>query len=105
MAHQESQCPSCPKTLTRPQSLAAHIRSGHAKQYPKWLKNPQRLQDALKAATQQPPEQAQAPESPVVSQPTDAAPLRAPQTMNGNPTMDLLKQAHAQLSVRLLEQI
>ena len=100
MAHQEWQCPFCPKTLTRPQALAAHIRNGHAKQYPKWLKNPQRLQDALKAATQQPPEQAQAPESPVVSQPTDAAPLRAPQTMNGNPTMDLLKQAQAQLRTR-----
>ena len=94
MAHQEWQCPFCLNTSTRPQGLAAHVRSGHAKQYPKWLKNPQRLQDALKPATQQ------APEPLVASQPTEEAPLQAPPTMNGNPTMDLLNQAHAQLRTR-----
>ena len=94
MAHQEWQCPFCQNTSTRPQGLAAHIRSGHPKQYPKWLKNPQRLQDALKAAAQQ------APKSLVVPQPADEAPRRVPQSMNGNPTMDLLNQAHSQLRTR-----
>jgi hypothetical protein len=77
--------------------LAAHIRNRHAKQYPKWLKTPSRLADAQKAGAL--PEAAQrSPETPAQSQAVGGeGTVLSHLAMEGNPTLDLLKRAHAQL--------
>jgi hypothetical protein len=91
MSQPELQCPFCEQTSSRPQGLAAHIRSRHPKQYPKWLKTPSRLADA---ANQQP-------EPPAIPQAVHAeAPVSSPPAVEANPALDLLKKAHAQLIAR-----
>ena len=96
MAQQEWQCPFCETTSSRPQGLAAHIRYGHAKQYQKWLKDPQRLAQALKTASATPPgKPLKRPPTPV---PEPAEPRPAPGA--DNPTLELLNEAHRQLSAR-----
>ena len=102
MPQQELQCPFCKQTSSRSQGLAAHIRSRHAKQYPKWLKTPNRLVDASNGAVApkvatQPPQ----PEPPAIVQAIQTeAPVSAPQNVAANPALDLLKQAHRQLVER-----
>ena len=104
MPQHELQCPFCEQTSSRSQGLAAHIRSRHPKQYPKWLKTPSRLADASKgavapeAATQPPAKQ---PEPPAISQAIQAeAPVSALPAVEANPALDLLKKAHGQLVER-----
>ena len=95
MAQQEWQCPFCETTSSRPQGLAAHIRSGHPKQYQKWLKDPQRLAQALKAGSATPSEKLKRPATP---DPEPAEPTPAPGA--DNPTLELLNEAHRQLTAR-----
>jgi hypothetical protein len=94
MPQPEFRCPFCEQTSTRPQGLAAHIRIGHPKQYPKWLKTPTRLSDAKQGAAV--PKAA----APVTDTPQAGIDAPAPQAGETNPALDLLKQAHAQLSHR-----
>jgi hypothetical protein len=91
MSQSEMQCPFCEQTSSRSQGLAAHIRSRHPKQYPKWLKTPSRLADAAK----------QPPKPPAIAQAVHAeAPVSSPPAVEANPALDLLKKAHAQLLER-----
>ena len=50
MPTQPLQCPFCATTSTRGTGLTAHIRGRHPKEYSRWVKDPNRLQAALKAA-------------------------------------------------------
>jgi hypothetical protein len=98
MPQPELHCPFCEQTSARSQGLAAHIRSRHPKQYPKWLKTPSRLAEAAKGAAA--PEVAKQPPEPSV-QPQAvpaAAPVSAPPP--ANPALTLLKQAHTELTQR-----
>src|ERR1017187_7702485 len=96
MPQQELQCPFCEQTSSRPQGLAAHIRSRHPKQYPKWLKTPSRLADAQNSAA--PLKGANpAQERPAVTHAENGTEaLAAPAA--ANPALALLKQAHAELA-------
>ena len=96
MAQQEWQCPFCETTSSRPQGLAAHIRYGHPKQYQKWLKDPQRLAQALKAVSATPPGKPL--KRPPTAVPEPAEPRPAPGA--DNPTLELLNEAHSQLTTR-----
>jgi hypothetical protein len=84
--------------------LAAHIRSRHPKQYPKWLKTPSRIADASNGAmaprtATQPP--ARQPEPPAIAHAIQAeAAVSTPQTVAANPALDLLKKAHSHLVER-----
>jgi hypothetical protein len=93
----ELQCPFCEQTSHAPQGLAAHIRSRHPKQYPKWLKTPSRLADAQKSsAPPEAPEQVPEPPAPLRAAGSEAPVLSKPAT-NANPALDLLKKAHVEL--------
>jgi hypothetical protein len=99
MPQPELHCPFCEQTSPRAQGLASHIRSRHPKQYPKWIKTPTRLSDATKPAASKAAKQVA--ESPVVAEKiSDTAPVSSPPMGEGNPALDLLKQAHAQLTLR-----
>jgi hypothetical protein len=98
MPQQEWQCPFCSSISARPQGLPIHIRSRHAKQYPKWSKNPLRIQEALRSSTQEMSDQA--PEPPVVSEPAAAVLAQASQKTDNQSAIDLLNQAHVQLRAR-----
>ena len=99
MAQQEWQCPFCETTSSRPQGLAAHIRYGHPKQYQKWLKDPQRLAQALKPVSATPPSKPlKRPPTPVPEPTEPVEPRPAPGA--DNPTLELLNEAHSQLSAR-----
>jgi hypothetical protein len=99
MPQPEFRCPFCEQTSTRPQGLAAHIRIGHPKQYPKWIKTPTRLSDATKPAASKAAKQAT--ETAVVPQAgSGKAPVLSPPAVEANPALNLLKQAHAQLTLR-----
>lgn len=93
----EFHCPFCEKTSSRPQGLAAHIRIGHPKQNPKWLKTPSRLLDAQNTAGA--PEAATtAPELPAQPHAVHGeGPVSLPPALKVNPALDLLKKAHVQL--------
>lgn len=94
------QCPFCELTSSRAQGLAAHIRGRHAKQYPKWLKTPSRLEDAAKAPVAAKPMKP-APEPPAIAQAVQAkARMASHPAVEANPALDLLKKAHAQLLER-----
>ena len=88
-------CPFCEKTSPRPQGLAAHVRNGHPRQYPKWLKLPTRLVDAQKRAAA-PLEST----TPPVKSATALLPSPAPFGADANPALDHLKKAHAELVSR-----
>ena len=76
--------------------MAAHIRGRHPKQYPKWLKTPSRLADASKGAAA-----AKAAEPRVVAKAVnDETAVSDPGAVEANPTLDLLRKAHAQLLER-----
>jgi uncharacterized C2H2 Zn-finger protein len=51
MPAQVLQCPFCDTTSSRGTGLTAHIRGRHPKEYAKWLKDPNRLQEARKPAS------------------------------------------------------
>src|ERR1017187_4081988 len=89
MPQPELQCPFCEQTSARPQGLAAHVRSRHSKQYPKWLKTPSRLTDAAKPA----PEPSGRPEAVHAAAPVPSPPA-------ANPALALLQHAHAELAQR-----
>ncbi len=96
---QQWKCPFCPTTSTRPQGLSAHIRYGHTKQFAKWLKNPDRLEQARKAGGVD----AVVEEEPVdvaepVPEPVEA--VHATPSVSENPTEQLLMQAQSQLIAR-----
>jgi hypothetical protein len=100
MPSPEFHCPFCEQTSSRPQGLAAHIRSRHRKQYPKWLNTPSRLADAQKSA-EAPAAGQQAPASPAKPPAVHGeAPVSSPPAVEANPALDLLKKAHAQLTGR-----
>jgi hypothetical protein len=100
MPQPEFRCPFCEQTSPRAQGLASHIRSRHPKQYPKWIKTPTRLSDATKGAAT-PKAAKQATEPAVVPQAgSGKAPVSSPPAVEANPALDLLKQAHAQLTLR-----
>jgi hypothetical protein len=46
MSQPELQCAFCEQTSSRPQGLAAHVRSRHPREYPRWLKTPTRFANA-----------------------------------------------------------
>jgi uncharacterized Zn finger protein (UPF0148 family) len=50
MPTQALQCPLCDATSLRGTGLTAHIRARHPKEYPNWIKDPNRIQAALNAA-------------------------------------------------------
>ncbi len=118
MPQPELRCPFCEQTSSRSQGLASHIRSGHAKQYPKWLKMPTRLTDAVKGTA---PKSAKSPivkqsstkqvtvkraaakevlELPVESRAQVEVPVPSAPAVAANPALELLKQAHTQLVER-----
>src|SRR4051812_32815306 len=100
MPQPELQCPFCEQTSGRSQGLAAHIRNRHPKQYPKWLKTPTRLADAAKG-TAAPQTAEKVAKPPVVAEAViDEASVTSPPAGETNPALDLLKQAHAQLTLR-----
>jgi len=68
MKSSDFHCPFCEQRSPRPQGLAAHIRSRHPKQYPKWLKVPTRIVDAQKTVA--------APES--IEQPAEPSTVPSP---------------------------
>ncbi len=99
MPQTEMQCPFCEQTSSRSQGLAAHIRSRHPKQYPKWLKTPTRLTDA-RIGTAAPKAAKQAEPPAQRSSALSEAPVPSRPAVDVNPALDLLKQAHAQLIER-----
>src|SRR5579872_5767542 len=98
MPEPEIQCRFCERTFSRSQSLASHIRIGHSKQYPKWLKTPNRHADAQKSTVA--PEPSPKPSEPAglpQAAPDVGAQASASAIVEANPTLELLKTAHAQL--------
>lgn len=92
-------CPFCSSTSSRPQGLAAHIRYGHVKQYPKWLKNPNRIEEARQGALQETETEASKEQAPELAAESVEGVQLAAQSSE-NPTEQLLVQAQAQLVAR-----
>lgn len=93
---QELHCPFCEQTTSKPQGLAGHIRYRHPKQYPKWLKNPSRLTDAMKSVS--PKISAPEPkEAVVVAELSRDEKTSVSPASDGIPALDLINQVHAQL--------
>jgi hypothetical protein len=97
MPSQQWKCPFCSTTSARPQGLAAHIRYTHTKQYPKWLKNPQRLGEARQEGTPELVEDVTLKPTAPASKHIETAEV---QPIADNATEQLLLQAHAQLIAR-----
>jgi hypothetical protein len=97
------QCPYCEKTSSAPQGLSSHIRNSHKKQFPKWIKDPNRLKP-VEAKSQSRPKGVNAP--PPSSEPlaTVAEPPQATEAHatapDGDGTLELLNQARRQLADR-----
>ena len=97
MPQQELKCPFCPKTSSRGTGLASHIRSSHAKQYRRWVKDPNRLQPAPKPRSSAVRDQHHIQ---TLVQPRSTQTLEPEQIAPGNPTFQLLSDTLSQLQQR-----
>src|SRR6476661_6226972 len=95
-------CPFCEKTSSAPQGLSSHIRNSHKKQFPKWIKDPNRLKP-VEGESQRPKAGKAPPRTPtrpaIVAEPPEAtqSPTSSP---NGDGALELLNQARRQLADR-----
>jgi hypothetical protein len=82
--------------------MSSHVRNSHKKQYPKWSKDPNRLQP-VEAKSQERHKSVKPPRKATIAEPPAkiAEPLQAvesvPSTTNGDGALGLLNQAREQL--------
>src|ERR1700722_13969056 len=99
MPTQLLQCPFCEKTSTAPQGLSAHVRNNHQKQYPKWIKNPNRFQPVQANLPKQPESVRRAPKTQPGARGREASQTSAPPPADptGDGALQLVNQAREQL--------